>query len=216
MCYTLSWSILCILALLFTATASAEQVYLDQLHFDHIHFKRVEPNTIRFNNGEIVFHVSQSASFLLHAFDNTKPVHNVSFLWRANGQLNKHSVEHESSRKGDDAWIRVGLILKGEPRFPDPLVPPWVRQVRKSLKFPSDNMVYLIPDAKHAHGNAWVSPFSNKVNMISVKSAQQQDGWQAVSYNFTTPQQTIGIWLMADGDNTQSAFTSRIKNLLIK
>ena len=154
---------------------------------------------------------------MLHAFENVRSVSRVAFDWRAEGQLNKRDVEHESTRKGDDAWLRVGLILKGEPQLLDPLVPPWVKQVRNTLNYPSDEMVYLIPDARHAPGKSWPSPFSKQIRMISVASSTEQDGgWRSVNYVSPQPLQVIGIWLMADGDNTQSNFISSIRKLQIQ
>ncbi len=198
------------------ATLLADKIYLDQLHFDHIHFKRIKSNTVSFNNGVINFSVNSTASFLLHAFDDIKPVKQVSFQWRANGNLNKKDAQHETTRKGDDAWVRVGLILKGEPKLQDPLVPPWVKQVRKTLKYPSDKMVYLIPDAQQTPGTTWSSPYNKNVEMRSVASDELKDGWQAVHYRFERPQQVIGIWLMADGDNTHSKFNTQLKELVIE
>ena len=197
---------------------NAEQIVLDQQHFDHIKFKRVKPNTVTFQEEAIItFEVNDSASFMLHAFENIRSVSRVAFDWKAKGQLNKRDVEHESTRKGDDAWLRVGLILKGEPQLLDPLVPPWVKQVRNTLNYPSDEMLYLIPDARHAPGKSWPSPFSKQISMISVaSSSEKDDGWRSVNYVSPQPLKVIGIWLMADGDNTQSSFISSIRKLQVQ
>ena len=203
--------------LLLSHPVKAEQVVLDQLHFDHIKFKRVKPNTVTFHDGTISFEVNETASFMLHAFEDARSVSRVAFDWKANGKLNKRDVEHETTRKGDDAWLRVGLILKGEPQLLDPLVPSWVKQVRNTLKYPSDEMVYLVPDARHAPGKSWPSPFSKQIRMISVASStEKENGWRSVNYVSPQPLQVIGIWLMADGDNTQSSFRSSIRKLQVQ
>ena len=206
-----------LLLLLAACQLNAEQIVLDVHNFEHIHFKRIKPNRVEFNQDAIHFEVNRSASFLLLAFSDIKNIRTVSFQWNADGMLKKNSAEHEKTRKGDDAWLRVGLIIKGQPEhIPEPLLPRWMKQVRQTLKHQSSNMVYLIPDAKHSPGETWKSPFSSNVDMISVGSTSMDGAWKQASYEFAKPQQAVGLWIMADGDNTGSIFESRLKNLVIE
>jgi hypothetical protein len=203
--------------LLVTVQLNAEQIALDKDQFTHVHFKRIKPNQVEFKDKAIHFDVNRSASFLLLAFDDIRRIRAVCFQWNANGMLNKNSIEHENSRKGDDAWLRVGLIIEGRPdHIPEALLPRWMKQVRQTLKHQSGRMVYLIPDALHTPGDTWKSPFSSDVDMISVASRDMDDAWKQVSYEFTNPQQVVGLWIMADGDNTGSIFESRLRNLVME
>ena len=203
--------------LLVTAPLNAEQIVLDKDNFEHIHFKRIKPTQVIFHDDAIHFDVNKSASFLLLAFDDIRSIRAVSFQWSADGMLNKNSVEQEKSRKGDDAWLRVGLIIEGQPdHVPEPLLPRWVKQVRQTLKHRSDKMVYLIPDALHTPGDTWKSPFSSDIDMISVDSRDMDGGWKQAGYEFTNTQQVVGLWIMADGDNTGSIFESRLRNLMVE
>jgi len=207
----------CLPLLLVTAQLSAGKIVLDNHNFEHIHFKRIQPNIITFNKNTVFFEVNKSASFLLLAFDDVKSIRTVSFQWKAHGILNKHGLDHEKTRNGDDAWLRVGLIIEGQPEYiPEPLLPRWMKQVRKTLRYTSGGMIYLIPDARHAAGETWKSPFSSNVDMVSVDSTGAEDDWYHVSHVFTTPVQTVGLWVMADGDNTGSTFNSQLRNLAIE
>ncbi len=203
--------------LLASVQLNADPIDLDKRNFEHIHFKRIQPNSVSFNNDVIDFEVNNSSSFLLLAFDDVRSIRTVSFQWKAKGMLNKDSVALEKTRKGDDAWLRVGLIIKGEPQhLPEPLLPRWMKQVRKTLNYPTNRMVYLIPDARHAAGETWQSPFSSDIDMISVASTVRSDNWNQVTHVFTDAQQTVGLWIMADGDNTRSIFNSQLRNLVIE
>jgi hypothetical protein len=194
----------------------AEPVIVDEHSVEHIHFKRINPNTVSFDNGIIRFDVDNSASFLLLAFDDIKNVNTVAFQWKAAGKLKKNSEQHERTRKGDDAWLRIGLILEGEPaHVPEALLPRWMQQVRKTLKYPSNRMVYLVPGALHAPGTNWQSPFSEDIDMVSVSSSPASNGWKQVEHRFAEAQRTIGLWIMADGDNTNSVFSSELRHLVI-
>jgi hypothetical protein len=205
------------LLLFFSVPSHAEKITPEQHTFEHIHFKRITPNSVTFNQDAIRFDVNRSASFLLLAFEDIKPVHRVSFEWKADGMLNKDSVEQEKTRKGDDAWIRVGLLISGQPEpVPEALLPRWMRQVRQTLQHPSDRMLYLIPGAWHAPGTTWKSPYSPDIDMISVASTDTDNNWQRVVHEFSEPRLTAGLWIMADGDNTDSIFSSQLKNLVIE
>ena len=206
-----------LLLLLQLPPSLAEQIVLHQNSIEHIHFRRIQPTVVSFEKGVVHFDVNKSASFLLLAFDEIKHVRTVSFQWKANGMLNKTSDEQKKTRKGDDAWLRLGLIISGQPGLvPGPLLPRWVQQVRQTLKHPSERMVYLIPGARNTPGETWKSPFSSNIDIISVESHHRPDGWKQVTHVFTEPQRTVGLWLMADGDNTDSIFNSQLRNLVIE
>ena len=206
-------------SLLLTAAISgtAEPIRLAADNFEHIHFRRVNPTLVTFDAGVISFEVNKSASFLLLAFENIRDIRSVSFDWRADGMLNKTSAEHERTRKGDDAWLRVGLIISGEPELvPGLLLPRWARQVKQTLRHPTDRMLYLIPDARHKPGERWPSPFSSNIDMVAVASRAGADNWQHVKHEFAEPLRTVGLWLMADGDSTDSIFRSQLRNLVVE
>ena len=213
----MSVRLLCLPLMLVMSQPVAEQIVLEKDRFEHVHFRRVQPTIVNFDQGTVVFDVKDSSSFLLLAFDSIKTVQTVSFEWQADGVLNKHSAIEERTRQGDDAWLRIGLIISGEPeKVPVVLLPRWVKQVRNTLRFASNKMIYLIPDAQHAPGEIWSSPFSTDIDMISVASEPTIDGWKRASFSFNNAQQTVGLWLMADGDNTNSQFRSRLRNLVIE
>jgi hypothetical protein len=208
--------LLCLPLLMVMSQPVAEQIVLEKDRFEHVHFRRIQPTIVDFDQGTVAFEVNDSSSFLLLAFDSIRAVQKVSFEWQADGVLNKHSATEERSRQGDDAWLRIGLIISGEPEpVPLALLPRWMKQVRNTLRFASDKMIYLIPDARHAPGEIWSSPFSSAIDMVSVPSKPMDDDWKRVSFTFSEAQQTVGLWLMADGDNTNSQFRSRLRNLVI-
>ncbi|MBE9560886.1 MAG: hypothetical protein IMF15_08850, partial [Proteobacteria bacterium] len=38
-------------------------------------------------------------------------------------------------------------------------------------------------------------------------------GWHAARYQFSEPVRVVAIWLMADGDDTHSAFTVSVRDI---
>jgi hypothetical protein len=127
-----------------------------------------------------------------------------------------NNPQHELSRNGDDAVFKLGLLLKADSEFLNPFVPQWLKRVNKLLKFPSEKMIYLVADARHAPGEQWDNPYNRRVTMIAADGATVSQGWQQSSYQFEQPLDVVAIWLMSDGDNTHSRFTSNIRNIKIE
>ncbi len=188
-----------------------ERIDLRADAFEHIQFGKIQPTQYRFDNGVLIAEVDDSASFLMQAFDAVKTVVAVRFKWQTQGRLLVKNAAHETRRDGDDAVFKLGLLLKTGAALPNPFVPKWLKRVQALLKFPSENMLNLVAGAHHAAGEQWSGPYNSRVKMIAVKSAPDGQGWRQASHQLETPAEVVAIWLMADGDNTHSAFTTRVK-----
>jgi len=191
-------------------------VQLKQSHFEHIKFKRIKANNYIFKNQQLSIEVNNSASFLMMPFDHVKKINHVSFKWRNLGQPLIKNAEHEKKRNGDDAIFKIALLLKSDDRLFNPLLPAWMKQVDKLLLWPSEKMIYLVAGAKHASGEHWTNPYNDRVEMISMKNDVDKNGWKQASYTLRHAEQVVGIWLMSDGDNTHSTFTTKIKDIQFK
>jgi len=198
------------------AEESDNAIMLQTSSFEHIKFKKVKPNHHLFINQQLQINVNESASFLMQAFDHTQLVRRVSFEWRSDNLPRITNAQHEKQRSGDDAVFKLGLLLKTEESLSNPFIPKWMQQVESLLKFPSEDMIYLVANAKHKIGERWANPYNKRVTMISISSYVDQQGWNHASYQFESPVNVVALWLMSDGDNTNSSFTTRIKNIFIE
>lgn len=199
---------------LFSETANAV-INLEGKDITHVTFKRIAQNTFDVKDNVLTFRVDKSSSFLLVPFENVTEVNKISFQWKKQGVINVKDAQHEETRQGDDAYLRVGLILEGQASLMNPLEPKWVKTVRETLHHPSDKMIYMTPGSRHQNGQHWRSPYSNDVEIIAVASKTNPDGWNLSEYTFEETQSVVGLWIMADGDNTQSTFTSELKALTL-
>ena len=57
---------------------------------------------------------------------------------------------------------------------------------------------------------------SSVMNNIQSTSNNLETGWKQTEYQFEHPQETVGLMIMADGDNSGSSFTSEVQNLVIE
>lgn len=196
--------------------STLETISLQANDFSHIEFKKIKANRYHFQKQQLQIDVESSASILMLPFKAVKAVNKVSFEWRGDGRPLLRDAEHELERSGDDAVFKLGLLLKSETESFNPFIAPWLRQVRKELSFPSEEMIYLVVDAKHKPNERWLSPYNRRITMISVASQKDESGWQQASFQFDTDQQVVALWLMADGDNTQASFSVSVKNIVLE
>jgi len=143
------------------AEIHAESVSLQAENIEHIQFKKIKANRITYQDQQLRIDVDDSASILMLPFETIKPLNKVSFEWRSeSGPLTKDS-QHELKRSGDDAVFKLGLLLASDDDSINPFVPPWLKRVRELLKFPSEEMIYLVAGARHAPGERWTSPYTD-------------------------------------------------------
>jgi hypothetical protein len=201
---------------LFPLTLLAETIIFDKEKVNHINFKKIPPNQFEIKSNLISIEVNKSASFLLIPFKNTKTVKEVTFEWKKDGLLNVKNSQHEETRSGDDAYLRVGIMIEGKKLLTNPLAPKWVKRVRETLNHSSNRVIYLSPNTQHQAGEHWKSPYSNEVDIIAVASEKIDQGWQLSKHIFDSSQSVVGLWIMADGDNTRSTFTTKIKTVTLE
>ena len=185
-------------------------------NFEHIEFKKIKKSHYSFRDQQLQVDVEGSASFLMKSFDSVRKVRQVSFKWRKNGEPKIKVAQHEELKQGDDAVFKLGLLLEGSGSFFNPFVPAWVKRVEGLLKYPSEDMIYLVADSKHVPGQRWFNPYNERVTMIAIDSVDDTNNWQRSSYYFDSPVNVVGIWLMSDGDNTDSSFTVNVKDIKLK
>lgn len=212
--------LLFVVMLAFTRVSLAEKVsdviVLKAKNFEHIEFRRIKPNVHTFHDQHLQIAVDNSASFLMKPFHEVRKISKITFSWRSEGVPEIKNAQHEEQRPGDDAVFKLGLLLEGDDALSNPFLPSWMKRVEKLLNFPSENMIYLVADAKHASGEQWPNPYNDRISMIAMMSEDNGDGWRKASYSFDVPVNVVALWLMSDGDNTDSSFTAHIKNVLIE
>lgn len=192
----------------------AEILDINQHTAQHIQFKRITPSQYQFEPASLRIQVDDSASFLLVPFKQIKTVSAVRYAWKLeSGELRLNDAAHEADRDGDDAVFKLGLLIEGDPGFGNPLAPKWLKQANAALTNPSDRMIYIVANARHPAGQSWTSPYNNKIQMTAAQNRPLEAGWIEASHVFDSPVSIVGLWLMADGDNTDSRFSVRVKNI---
>jgi hypothetical protein len=184
--------------------------------FTHITFKGIPP-TVYENHGEVIAaHVESSSSFLFQPFSAPRAVKRVSFRWRyRKGEVGVKDAATEATKPGDDAAIRVGLLLSGAAPTIPAFAPAWVKAVRDKSKLPADDMIFVVGGSKHKAGTVWPSPYDDDLHLVAADESEQ-GGWRFDSHEFSPAADVVGIWIMADGDDTKSSFDIEFKELRLE
>jgi hypothetical protein len=185
--------------------------------FEHVSFDGRTPTVYKADGETLVMDVKESSSFLLRPFDKVQPVKRVSFEWQSEGELSVASPAEERTKRGDDARLRVGLLLSGEAPLIPFFAPSWIKAIRDAMHLPADRMLYLTVGAKSPPGSEWPSPYGGGMR-IRVLGSRPVDGgdWKAAEASFSPPLPVVGVWLMADGDDSRSRFRTLLRKLTLE
>lgn len=196
-----------------SVVAEEAHSYLNLLQLKHIQFDDIPANRIHVSPDHIKIHVNASASFLMRGFDDVQSVSKVYVHWKSTGSPGFVDIKHETQKDGDDAVLKVALMLEGKRTGFDWFLPDWIKQVRSEMKHESSRMIYLVAGSQQAPGTSWPNPYNEDITMIAMNNVTAADGVTVSSYSFDTAARVAGIWMMADGDNTASSFSTEVLRL---
>ena len=203
-----------ITALLVVATALA--IDMNPADFHPVTFSKIRPTVYERSGDSLKMTVARSSSFLLKPFDAERPVSLVSFEWQSEGELRVKDAATEKTREGDDGRLKICLMIAGKA----PLLPffasAWVKAVRDAMKLPADQLRCLLVGTKAKVGEKWRSPYDDSIELLAVDGKDEGKGWRRVDAKFDMPLKTVGLWIMADGDDTGSEFTTRLRDLTLR
>ena len=181
----------------------------------HIGFEDIKPTEYSYDSKQKVLtaKVVESSSILVIPFDSIELINQVSFAWKASGKLPSTDLAKLNEKEGDDAVLRVGLLVHGEPPMFSFTAPAWLKKVSKVLKYPSDKLLYLVAGLEK-QGAKWYSPYSDTIEQIAINAVPADDKqWKMSMHSFKEPLKAVGVWIIADGDNSKVTFQTELKNL---
>ncbi|MCB9229895.1 MAG: hypothetical protein H6618_09810 [Deltaproteobacteria bacterium] len=177
-------------------------------------FDGIRKTDLYYTDDSFHLKVRKSASFWYLIFRRAVTPLRVHLTWKKSGHIAIRDRQHQILKTGDDAVLRVGLLVSGSaPLFPF-FAPAWIRNLNESLLVPTAALHWYIIAPYHHPGEHWPSPYSEEIRM-EVMASEGMQGWNQIRYEFQKPFSVSGFAFGADGDNTESSFDTWIKGLSI-
>ncbi len=206
-CLSLVWSLGT-----FANTQSVEELnVLDPASYQPLVFADIPATKYELRDGVLRAIVDKSSSALLLSFKTPRKIVGLQATWRMDGKL-ATSTASEQTKKGDDFPLRIGLLLSGKAPLVPFFAPAWIKAVKAHMQHPAAELMYFLFGAKASAGAQWKSPYTDSINNVAMPSQPQMEGWTHSRLTFPE-KDVVGIWLMADGDNSGSTFVTSIRQL---
>ncbi|MEZ4744088.1 MAG: DUF3047 domain-containing protein [Bdellovibrionota bacterium] len=191
-------------------------ILLDKHNFKDITFKNIPPTTYEWQSNKLVATVKSSSSSIVIPFKDILKLTSIAFEWKSKGTLKIKNTALEKTKSGDDSLFKIGLLYYSKNSSTIPFFAPnWIKMLSTSLHHPTDHMTYLIVGAKNKPGTTWVNPYSDKILNHAVASTSLGQ-WEHTVIHWKNAQEIVGLWIQADGDNTNSSFISELRNLKLE
>lgn len=186
-----------------------------------LEFDGVPPNQFSYGTGELTIDVVCSGSPLVSVFPEEREIRKITVTGKIVGELNLEAGELWS-KNHDDALLRFGLVEPGNTRL-SPLqriaAPAWIKALEKMFSEKMDGLgkircFHLMPDASLI-GRSRTNP-NAEIFMEQIQAAPEADGSFVLKVDFAdAPMKAAGLWMLADGDDTDSSFSVTITDIKI-
>ena len=180
-------------------------------------YSRIRPTEYKFSNGKLTIQVDKSASPFLFPFEKPAKLKNI----RLRGVLLE--VPHLKSGK-DDFILRVGPAIEGQRQLnavQRMLAPKWISVLDDLARNKGRKLGYLDLSLVGLNSAApsWKQRQHPDTDLINERFVLGMDGIGPFDLNLSYPETSppsLGLWLGADGDNSEAHFSLRIDELLLQ
>lgn len=194
---------------------------LDQAsQWQSLQFSSIPANKVSHSSDKLTINVNKSASPLIYPFKESKSIKSVSARFTVEGNPFKFKEKNTQGSKGNDDFVfRLGLVKKGDKTLnwmQRQVAAPWVLKMHSLATKGSgiDSILFLTAvQQKKLIGQSRVHPLSEyfiEEYLVSAEPGKEVHMEKSFDQNIDV----VGLWISADGDQTQAKFKVTIKELL--
>ena len=186
-----------------------------------LEFDGVPANRVSYEGGSMMIAVDGSGSPLVSVFPDPVKMREVTVTGTIKGTL-KVAPGDLWTKNHDDALLRLGLIEPGTKKLSAIqrlAAPAWIKMLEKMFSEKMEGLgkircYHLMPDASLI-GKSRVNPMGDTF-IETIQAAPNADGSFVLKVSFPDDPLTVaGLWLLADGDDTNSSFSVTISEISI-
>ncbi len=180
-------------------------------------FDNVPTGQVVFSDRGILIEVKNSATPMVQKLNNSRKITRVEVIGKISGSLN---IPNEKlwAEGFDDAFLRFGLIEAGTTRltpFQRLSASSWVKEI--DGLFASSGGISKIHSLQLMNSESWIGKErenpANPLFQETISAVPEADGSFRMTAEFDVPLETVGIWILADGDDTHSSFDVKIEEI---
>jgi hypothetical protein len=188
---------------------------------DHWHMLRygdTPANEISFSEKELRISVKSSASPLFYRFDEPLTLRSLAAEGEASALPQLPPTKEEGSPGADDFTLRLGVVMEGEEKLgwlQRLFAPGWLKRLTEILPDRAFGGVrFLTLSQKLPVGTARRHP---KSKHLQEEVARQLASAGPFSFEktFDPDIRSLGLWVQADGDDTDSSFEVRLRSITV-
>jgi len=184
-----------------------------------LEYSRLDANQVTFTDQGMAVVVDQSASPIIYPLDNPKTVTEVTVTGNLSNLLNLPNTS-QGQEGSDDFSLKIGLVIAGDKTLnavQKLFSAKWVRKLYDLAPEGSGvDRIYFLNAVQNEDllGQQRQHPLSDLLYENNVWLLDKKGDF-ILTYKLENPEKVIAVWLSIDGDDTQSSYTTTIKNLLL-
>lgn len=190
-------------------------VPLNSKEWSHIKFNGIKENQIKQDNTSIQIKVDKSSSLMIYPFNAKKLITSFRIGGKVLGQLNFPFSKNQGLKSTDDFTLKFGFIVSGNEKmtsFKKVFAPKWLIDIYKL--FPEDTgfknlELFEAVQNKQQKGTSRKHPSNDLIQEHFVFTISEEGVFSFV-HKLPRTLEVLGLWLSADGDNSESRFTTEI------
>lgn len=178
-------------------------------------FDNIKTHKINFLIDRLEVLVDESAAPLIYKFEKPLNVKKIELLAGIQGQINFGGKEGDKSV--DDAYLRLGLIIKGDKKlnfFQRAISPRWVKELYEvGQSHDGVDKILFLTSFEQAELFSTKRSHDNESFYDEVFAFKRSGDFISGVYELPEAVSIIGLWLSSDGDNTNSKFVLTLSKL---
>ena len=181
-------------------------------------YSNIPENKVTFTNQSLLLEVRKSASPLFFKLDHETLVSNILVEGNVDKLIRLKDPSKQGAKGQDDYVLRFGLVVSGKKKlsFMQKIIAPeWIKTLYRSFaSYPGIGYVhfYNITQNSKQLGKSRVHPATKLIRETFVGLIQKPGPFH-FSYKLPQKLKVIGLWIGADGDDTDSKFNVLIKKI---
>lgn len=200
---------------------AADVPVADRGAWKNLSYSSIPPNEVSVSDGALLIAVNESASPLIHGFDEPRVLTGITIVATYSGGLRIPDDATQGDGNADDFVLKAGVVESGEQTLnwlQRRIAADWIKRLHELA--PEDSGIRRInflstTQSRALLGTSRTHPLSDLLYEQRL-TLVEAPGEFRITHRFPEPVEALGLWLSSDGDDTNSSFEVRIEKITLQ